>query len=170
MSKDDEVQNRRIHVIALAFTKTGDGLVDPKIILAWLMTYVGASAGLIGLLVPVREAGALLPQLFTAAKLRNFPIRKWWWVIGSLVQSMAVLMIALSGLFLTGQVAGIAIVEAVTVFALARSISSVSYKDVLGKTVIKNSRGVTTGTAASIAAFGILLFGFLKWNFDFEKK
>ena len=161
MSKDDEVQNRRIHVIALAFTKTGDGLVDPKIILAWLMTYVGASAGLIGLLVPVREAGALLPQLFTAAKLRNFPIRKWWWVIGSLVQSIAVLMIALSGLFLTGQVAGIAIVGGVAVFALARSISSVSYKDVLGKTVGKNSRGVTTGTAASIAAFGILLFGFL---------
>ena len=154
-------KNRRTHTRALAMTKLGDGLLDPKIILAWLMTYVGAPTGLTALLVPLREAGALLPQLFTAAKLRAVPVRKWWWVWGSVVQAVAVLLIALAGLFLAGTIAGITIVAGVTLFALARSISSVSYKDVLGKTVPKPIRGVTTGTASSIAAIGVFLFGVL---------
>lgn len=152
-------KNQKTHIRALSLTKFGDGLLDPKLVLAWLMTYVGASAGLIGFLVPIREAGALLPQLFTAARLRRVPVRKWWWVIGSIVQAVAVFFIALAGVFLTGQIAGVVIIVSVAIFALARSISSVSYKDVLGKTVPKPVRGVTTGTAASVAAFGVLLFG-----------
>lgn len=154
-------KNRRVHIAALSMTKLGDGLLDPKIVLAWLMTHVGASAGLVAWLVPIREAGALLPQLFTAAKLRQFPVRKWWWVVGSLVQALAVLTIAATAIFVTGDMAGYLIVAAITVFALARSISSVSYKDVLGKTVEKSVRGLTTGTASSIAAAGILIFGLL---------
>ncbi|HSJ28656.1 MAG TPA: MFS transporter, partial [Acidimicrobiia bacterium] len=45
------------------------------------------------------------------------------------------------------------------VFAVARSAASVSYKDVLGKTVSKARRGTVTGTATSLAAAIILLLG-----------
>ena len=64
------------HVGALALTKSADGLIDPKLVLSWLMTALGAPVALIGLLVPVREAGALLPQLVTAAYLRKLQRRK----------------------------------------------------------------------------------------------
>jgi hypothetical protein len=126
------VNNRLVHTISLSLTKLGDGIVDPKLVLSWLLTYLGAGAVWVGMLVPLREAGALLPQLFTAVRLRRFSIRKWWWVIGSLVQGFAVLVIAVSALLLKGDIAGLAIVISVAIFALARSICSVSYKDVLG--------------------------------------
>jgi hypothetical protein len=160
---DERIKNRRVHTISLSLTKLGDGLVDPKLVLSWLLTYLGAGAVWVGMLVPLREAGALLPQLFTAVRLRRYSVRKWWWVIGSLVQGIAVLAIALSALLFEGNVAGLAIVISVAVFALARSICSVSYKDVLGKTVDKEVRGTVTGTASSIAAFGVLLFGLALW-------
>jgi len=159
----EQKQNRKIHTISLSLTKLGDGLVDPKLVLAWLLTYLGSGAGFVGFLVPVREAGALLPQLFTAVRLRRYAIRKWWWVVGSLIQGLAVLGVAVSALTLEGNIAGLAIVVLLAVFALARSICSVSYKDVLGKTVSKEVRGTVTGTASSIAASGVLSFGLALW-------
>ncbi len=157
----DQQNNKLVHLQSLSLTKLGDGLVNPKLVLAWLLTSVGAGAGFVGLLVPVREAGALLPQLFTASKLSRVAVRKWWWVIGSILQGLAVFGIAVSGLLLEGQLAGVAIISFLALFALARSICSVSYKDVLGKTVEKSRRGLVTGTASSIAAGGVLLFGLL---------
>jgi hypothetical protein len=160
---DEQLRNRRTHTFSLSLTKLGDGLVDPKLVLSWLLTYLGAGAVWVGMLVPLREAGALLPQLFTAVRLRRFAVRKWWWVIGSMVQGLAVLGMAVSALTLEGDIAGLAIVILVGVFALARSICSVSYKDVLGKTVNKEVRGLVTGTASSLAAGGVLIFGLALW-------
>jgi hypothetical protein len=77
------------------------------------------------------------------------------------VQGLAVFAIAMSALFLRGDIAGIVIVSCLAVFAVARSICSVSYKDVMGKTVEKSRRGRITGTASSIAAGGTLMFGLL---------
>jgi hypothetical protein len=149
------------HVIALAATKTGDGLADPKLVLSWLLVNLGAPAFLIGWLVPVREAGALLPQLVTAAKIRSLPERKWVWVGGSLIQGVAVLGMAAAALLSEGALGGWLVVGLLTGFALARSACSVSYKDVLGKTVSKATRGTATGTASSLAAAAVLLFGIL---------
>ncbi len=149
------------HLFSLAATKTGDGLADPKLVLSWLLATLGAPAFLIGWLVPIREAGALLPQLLTAAKIRSFPRRKWVWVVGSLVQGLAVLGMAAGALLLEGAAAGWVILGLLTGFALARSVCSVSYKDVLGRTVAKATRGTVTGAASSLAAGAILLFGIL---------
>ena len=71
----DEAGNFFTHVASLSTSKISDGLIDPKLVLSWLLTTLGAPTWLIGLLVPVREAGALLPQLFTAAALRRLPQR-----------------------------------------------------------------------------------------------
>ena len=154
-------ENFMRHVTSLAATKLGDGLVDPKLVLAWLMGALGAPVYLIGFLVPIREAGALLPQLFIAARIRAMPLRKWAWAAGSLIQGLAAIGIAAVALTLQGASAGWAIVGLLTVFALARSICSVSYKDVLGKTVSRSTRGTATGTAGSLASAGVLLFGVL---------
>lgn len=149
------------HVVSLSATKTGDGLADPKLVLSWLLGTLGAPAIYVGLLVPVREAGALLPQLAIAGAIRALPQRKWVWSAGSVVQGIAVAGMALAALRLDGAVAGAAIVGLLAIFALGRSVCSVSYKDVLGKTVSKATRGTATGTAATIASTMVLAFGAL---------
>lgn len=157
--KPTQPHNRLIHIVALTCNRVGNGLIDPKLVLAWLLTSLGAGAFWVGLLVPLREAGSLLPQLFTASRLRYVPVRKWWWVFGASLQAIAVALMVVTALTLTGAFAGAAIVTLVTVFGVARSISSVSYKDVLGKTIEKDHRGEVSGTAASLSAVGILVFG-----------
>ncbi|WP_300379302.1 MFS transporter [Henriciella sp.] len=152
-------QNFLTHIVSLGATKTADGLIDPKLVLSWLLTQLGAPAVFIGLLVPVRESGALLPQLFTAASLRRLPQRKWAWSAGSAVQGIAAIGIAVCALTLQGVAAGAAIIVLLGLLAVARSVSSVTYKDVLGKTVSKVRRGTATGTAASASAIFVILFG-----------
>ena len=156
---NEQPRNFVTHIASLGATKTADGLIDPKLVLSWLLTQLGAPAVFIGLLVPVRESGALLPQLLTAASLRRLSKRKWAWSIGSAVQGLSAAAIALSAIFLEGAAAGIAIVTALGILALARSVCSVTYKDVLGKTVSKARRGTATGTASSLAAFFVIIFG-----------
>ena len=152
-------QNFLTHIVSLGATKTADGLIDPKLVLSWLLTQLGAPAVFIGLLVPVRESGSLLPQLLTAASLRRLPQRKWAWAAGSIVQGLAAISIAIAALILSGAAAGLAIVTALGILALARSVCSVTYKDVLGKTVAKSRRGTATGAAASASALFVILFG-----------
>ncbi|MDH3659303.1 MAG: MFS transporter [Alphaproteobacteria bacterium] len=154
-------RNFLTHVVSLAGTKLGDGLADPKLVLAWLLGALGAPAATIGLLVPLRESLALLPQLLIAPRIRAVARRKWVWVFGSAVQGLAVLAMGAVALTLDGAAAGCSIVGLLVIFALARSCCSVSYKVVLGKTVDKGQRGTATGTAGSIAASLVLLFGAL---------
>ncbi|MEX5727213.1 MFS family permease [Rhodovulum iodosum] len=156
-----EPRNFLRHATALSMTKVADGLIDPKLVLSWLMGVLGAPAALVGLLVPVREAGALLPQLFTAPRIRAMGRRKWAWVAGSAGQGVAALAILAAALTLSGAAAGALIVAALAVLAVARSVASVSYKDVLGKTVDKARRGTATGLAGSVAAAGVLVFAVL---------
>lgn len=154
----EEVGNFFRHVGALSLSKSADGLIDPKLVLSWLLIQLGAPSAFVGLLVPIREAGALLPQLFTAGALRRLPQRKWAWAAGAAAQGLSALAIALIAVFLEGQLAGIVILAALTLLALARSVCSVCYKDVLGKTVDKSRRGTATGLAGTIASVTVIVF------------
>lgn len=140
------------HALALGLNKSADGLVDPKLVLSWLLTHLGAPAVMIGFLVPIREAGALLPQLFTAARIRAMARRKWAWVAAALGQALGAAIIAFAALTAQGTDAGGLILLGLSVLAVARSVASVAYKDVLGKTVAKGQRGTVTGLAGTWAA------------------
>ena len=146
------------HVAALSASKIADGLIDPKLVLSWLLTHLGAGAFWVGLLVPVREAGALLPQLFTTPIITRQAIRKWFWAGGAFMQGAMAAGIVWAGLTLEGAAAGMTIVALLAVLALARSVCSASYKDILGKTVATSRRGTATGFASSAAAIGVILF------------
>jgi len=159
-----EPRNAAVHVLSLSLTKLADGLLDPKLVLSWLVGALGAPALFAGLLVPIREAGALLPQLFAAAAVQAQRRRGWIWATGSLVQGVAALGIALTGLTLTGAVAGALICLCLAVLAVARSFCSASYKDILGRTVAQTRRGTVTGLAASTGSVGVVVFaGYLIW-------
>tara|TARA_R110001606_G_scaffold64416_7_gene149521 strand:- start:1459 stop:2775 length:1317 start_codon:yes stop_codon:yes gene_type:complete len=158
---NEEARSFTTHVMALSTSKIADGLIDPKLVLSWLLATLGAPTLFIGLLVPVREAGSLLPQLFTAGALRRLAQRKWAWAAGSFVQGLSALAIAVAAITLEGAAAGMAIVGALAILAVARSVCSVTYKDVLGKTVSKSRRGTATGAATTVGAAAVLAYGAL---------
>jgi predicted MFS family arabinose efflux permease len=146
---------------AFTLTKFGDRIVDPKTTLAWLLAAAGAPGFATGLLVPIRESGSLIPQTALVGWVRGFERRKRVWIIGSLGQVVAVVAMALAGGLLSGLAAAVGVLAALAVFALSRSLSSISAKDVIGKTVPKGRRGSVTGIAASIAGLAALGAGVL---------
>ena len=163
----DEVPgNAARQVAAMALQKAGDLIVDAKTVLPWLLASVGAPAALTGLLVPIRESGSMLPQASLAPMVRRRAIRKWLWVMGAGGQAVAVGVMTGFALLADGSVAGWGILAALAVFALARSLSSLASKDVLGRTIPKGARGRVTGTAtvasgavAITVGLGLRLFG-----------
>lgn len=156
--RDREARNGVRHMVSLSMTKVADGLIDPKLVLSWLAGALGAPAALTGLLVPIREAGALLPQIAFSGWVQSMRYRKWAWVIGSAGQGIAALAIVFIALTMEGFAAGVALCVALAVLAVARAACSVSYKDILGKTVGKTRRGAVTGVAGSVASVAVIIF------------
>jgi MFS family permease len=137
-------------VLAQTLSKTGDVLADTKVVLPWLMGVVGAPTYLIGLLVPIRESLALIPQILVGGVIRRFPVRKGFWTVSSLVEGLCIVLMGLAAAMgLGGAVAGWTIVGLLVVFSLARGVASIAAKDTLGKTVSKGRRGRVSGYAAT---------------------
>ncbi|MDX1636234.1 MAG: MFS transporter [Marinobacter sp.] len=135
---------------SLVLTKLGDLLISPKTVLAWLLGAIGAP-GLVAWLVPIRESGSLIPQMVIGAWVRQKPVRKWFWVLGSYGQAVCVAAMALSVWTLDGYLAGYGVLAALVVFSLARGFCSVSMKDVQGKCVPKTRRGRLSGLATTVS-------------------
>lgn len=157
-SDEAEARNGLRHILSLSLTKIADGLIAPKLVLSWLLGVLGAPASFVALLVPLREAGALLPQVFLAGWLERRHQRRWMWVAGSAGQGFMAALIATSALFLQGWAAGLAICLLLATLALFRAACSVSYKDILGKTVGQTKRGAVTGMAGSVSSIAVLIF------------
>lgn len=138
-------------------TKLGDAIANPKTILAWMLSALGAPGVFTAFLVPVRESGSLIPQLFIASYVRRQPIRKWIFVLGCVLQALAVFAMALVALTLRGTPAGFGLLGALVLFSLARGLCSVASKDVLGKTVPKTRRGRVSGWSEFLA--GLITIG-----------
>ena len=138
-------------------TKVGEGLADAKLVLAWLLDAIGAPTWAIGLLVPVRESLAMLPQLLISVRIRQLPVRKHVYVAGCIVQGAAIIGIGAVALTLSGTLAGVVAVLLIAAFALGRSLCSISHKDVLAKTVDKGRRGSVSGVSGSVAAAATLV-------------
>lgn len=135
--------------LAQSLSKTGDVLADSKVVLPWLLGAVGAPVFLVGLLVPIRESLALMPQILFGGIIRRFSVRKGFWAASSLVEGLCVILMGVvAAVGLRGSAAGWTIVGLLVVFSLARGIASVAAKDTLGKTVSKGRRGRVSGYAA----------------------
>lgn len=147
------------YLVANLLTKIADELSSARLILPWLLGSLGAPAAFTGFLVPVREAGVLLPQLVVAAYVRKLAKRKFVWLVGAGLSLLSLLLMAAGTATLEGASAGWALLGLVTVFSLARGLCSVSAKDVLGKTVSKTRRGALMGYAAGISGVATLLIG-----------
>lgn len=142
---------------SLTLTKIGDRIIDPKTVLAWFLEVVGAPAVFVGLLVPVRESGALLPQAAISPWVATFQRRTTVWLYGAVGQAAAIAGMVVVALTSSGWTAGAGMVILVGLFALARSVCSLSIKDVMGRAIPPGSRGRVTGWSAS--ASGVVALG-----------
>lgn len=159
----EQPTNFFIHLVALLANKTGDLVASPKLVLPWLLGAIGAPVWMTGLLVPIRESLALLPQLAIAGWMRAKPKRKWFWVAGAAIQGSTVIAMIGAALALPAVAAGAVILVLLSIFSLGRGVCSASYKDVQGKTIAKTRRGTLSGYAASAAGGVAMLLGVVLW-------
>ena len=150
------------NVASGALAKLGEQLASPGTVLPWVLGAVGAPAAFVGLLVPIKDGGSLLPQLVVAGRLRAAARRRPWWVAATAVRAAAVAATALAIALWGGAAAGIAVLLALLATSIASGVGSVAFKDVLAKTVPKGARGrvlawrAALGGALGVAA-GLLL-------------
>ncbi|MDF1501184.1 MAG: MFS transporter [Anaerolineales bacterium] len=140
-----------------AFTKLGDQLGSPDLVLPWLLDTLGAPASITGFLSPVRNAGALLPQLAVSGRIREFAFRKGFWLGGGFFFGLAYLLMVPAALTLTGAAAGLVILALLAFGSLSRGVSSVAFKDVLAKTIPQGRRGTLLAIRATVG--GLLALG-----------
>lgn len=155
----EQPRNFFLHLWASLGNKLADELSSARLVLPWLMGLIGAPVWMIGLLVPIREAGALLPQVFVAGFIRLKPQRKGVWVVGALLQAAAAFTLAGLALTGSGSIGGAAVLITLIILSLARGLSSIASKDVMGKTIAKRRRGTLMGWSGSIAGAATLAAG-----------
>lgn len=138
-------------VVAGALQSAGDQVLNAKTVLPWLLYGLGAPAALVGLLVPIRESGSMLPQAALTPWVVSRPRRARVWMIGATGQGVATLAIAAAAAFLDGLVGGVVVLVALAAFALFRALCSMAAKDVQGRTVPKGQRGQITGLSTAVS-------------------
>ncbi|MCH7414247.1 MFS transporter [Belliella sp. R4-6] len=145
------------NVLSGALSKLAEQLVSPGTTLPWILSSLGVPNAFSGALVPIKDAGSLLPQLFVSAKIRKYPVRKWFWVVPAVLQALALLLMAFVVLRLEGSFAGYLILLLLLVYSLASGVASISFKDVIAKTIPKGKRGQLLALRSTIG--GILTLG-----------
>lgn len=158
-ARDAIPRNFVTYVATHLFTKLGDALMNPKTTLTWVGGSLGVPTAITALYVPVRESGSMIFQAAMSGWIETFRLRKRVWLVGGVTQAAAVLSMALVTVTLEGTAAGLALLGLLALFALARSLCSISSKDVLGRTVPKRQRGRASGWAAGAAGIMTMLAG-----------
>jgi hypothetical protein len=147
------------YLAANLFGKVADEIASARLVIPWLFGVLGVPAFYTGLLVPIREAGVLIPQLVVAAAVRHLAIRKGVWLLGAVLTAFSLFGMAIAAWRLDGGAAGATIILLLVVFSLARGLCSVAAKDVLGKTISKSRRGILMGWSASLSGIAVLAVG-----------
>lgn len=155
----EQPRNFMLHLWAALGNKLADELSSARLVLPWLMGIIGAPVWMVGLLVPIRESGALLPQIFVAGFIRLKPQRKWVWVAGAALQALSAVVLAALALWSSGSLGGSLVLLALVMLSLARGLSSIATKDVMGKTIAKHRRGTLMGWSGSVAGAATLAAG-----------
>ncbi len=148
-------------LVASTLSGLADKLASAKTTLPWLLAQAGAPGWMLGLLVPIRESGSMLPQLLIGAAVRRLALRKWVWVAGAMLQAACLAALGGVALALQGAAAGWALLGLLVAFSLARGACSVAYKDVQGKTIPKTRRGRLSGWISAAAGLAVLAVGLM---------
>lgn len=148
-------------VAANTLQSSGDQTVNASTVLPWLFHVIGVPAAFVGLLVPIRESGSMLPQAFLTPLVVRVRRRKWVFVAGAATQAAAVAAMAVVAALGHGTAAGVLILLALVVFSLGRCLCSIASKDVQGRTIPSGERGQIVGLATSAAGLVAITLGVL---------
>ncbi len=106
-----------------------------------------------------------------SGQIRRFPVRKWLWISGGTTQALALFIIAAAAAAFSSLLAGLVIIGALALFSVARGVCSVTFQDLMGKTIPKGSRGrllstrtAAGGTLALIA--GLIVKSYIQEGYD----
>jgi hypothetical protein len=165
---NDQPRNFFAYLLANFLNKVADEIASARLVIPWLFGLLGVPATFTGFLVPIREAGVLVPQLAVAAAVRHLPVRKGVWLLGAGLSALSLFGMAASAVMFEGASAGWAILFMLVIFSLSRGLCSVSAKDVLGKTVSKSRRGALMGWSASLSGIAVLGVGLWMGLADLE--
>ncbi|WP_424961328.1 MFS transporter [Ekhidna sp.] len=147
-------------------TKLAEQIASPTLIIPYVFSILGVPSFYSGLLVPVKNTGSLLPQLIVSAKIRAFRYRKYFWAAAGFFQGMMLLLMGLVFINFKAGVVGILVVFLLLLFSMASGVGSISFKDVMGKTIPKGKRGQllsfrATGGGVLTMLAGIVLYLFI---------
>lgn len=157
----DQPGNFFRHLLASVGSKLSDEVASPRLVLPWLLAHLGGGGAAVAWLLPIREAGTLVPQLLIAAWLRHLGLRKYAWAFGGFVQGLSALGMAAIALFGNGPASTWGVLGLLLLLALGRGVSSIATKDVLGKTIAKSRRGALMGWSESASSVIALVIGLL---------
>ena len=142
-----------------ACTKLAEQLASPGLVLPWLFGAIGAPGGLVALLVPIKQAGSLLPQLAVAGTIRRLPRRKLAWAAAGATQALLLLAMLPAALLLPPVAAGWSLVLLLLLFSVASGCGSVAFQDVTGKTVPGGARGRMLAARSAVGGALTLVAG-----------
>ena len=103
-----------LNVLNGAASKLAEQVASAKLVLPWLLGALGAPPVFVGLLLPLRQTGSLLPQLAVAGRIRRYPVRKWFWVVAAMVQVVMLLAMVAAAVLLPPSAAGLVIATSVS--------------------------------------------------------
>lgn len=147
------------HVVSGVSTKLAEKLSSPELVLPWFLGALGAPIALVGLLMPIRHAASLLPQLLLVGLLRVFQRRKYAWGVATLAQGGAIGVMAGAVWFSAPTTAGWWLVGWFAGFSLARGLASLSHKDALARSAPEGTRGSIMGVRGAAAGVAGLAAG-----------
>lgn len=106
---------------------------------------------MVGWLVPIRESGALLPQVLISVYLRNHAERHKVWRLGMFIQASSVMGIIASVTLFSGFTAGAGVLLSLIILSIGRSACSLTVKDIEADVAKKGKRGNLIGIASTIS-------------------
>lgn len=145
------MKQKKLLIAGLSLNKLADLLISAKTTLTALLVSVGAPVWMIGWLVPIRESGALLPQVLISIYLRKHAQRHIVWRIGMITQVFSVVGMLLSVILFSGFIAGILVLGSLVLLSLGRSACSLTVKDMEADVAKKGERGNLIGVASTVS-------------------
>ncbi|MFA6360657.1 MAG: MFS transporter [Dysgonamonadaceae bacterium] len=128
------------HAGFLAF---GQVFMDVDTIIPSMMVDAGGSAVQVGILTAIMLGGASFTQLIYAPFISNYPFKKKFLLLGINARIFALLSMGLM-LFFSSLIDGSTIIRLIfiliTIFSFGGAFANVGYTDILGKSVIEDSR------------------------------
>lgn len=152
-------RNYLLNLLNGAASKLAEQLAGPRLVLPWILSSAGAPAMVIAALMPIKQAGSLLPQLAVAGHLRARPRRKWFWCASGLTQALCLALMALLLALASEASLSVGVLLLLLVFSLASGTASIAFQDVTAKTVGKGVRGGLLANRALVGGALAMLFG-----------